>query len=247
MSPDTNEFIEQAKKTEGNMRVAIMAGFFFKEWSEIPFNGFKAKVQELKEGVGTKNIYTNEFIKYAEMNDQNMRVAHLAGRSFQDLRVTLFDDFANSLLNELKNKGWVECPSNPVSGWKNNTMVRFRKGSWPADVYVGISPEQAFTFHDLVVVVPRPNGKDDSIRDSILKELKSKNEGKKYLTDHPNCVWRKQITTCLTDLDSPGGLIALSQENKREGMLKDVVERIEVLGNDIDRSAQQKHSSSLHI
>jgi hypothetical protein len=167
-----------------------------------------------------------------------MRVAHLAALSFQDLRGTLFDDFANSLLNELKNKGWVECTKNPVKKWKKNTMMRFRKDSWLADVYVGISPEKAF--NDLVVVTPKPNGKDDSIRNSILKELNSKNEGKNYLTDHPECVWRKRITTCLTDLDSPEGLMALSQENKPEGKLKDLVKRIEALGNIIDRSAQQK-------
>lgn len=172
------------------------------------------------------NLYQKEVIEHAKKSEQNMRVAILAGLSFQELRSMLIDEFAMKLRIYLEEKGWSECD---VANWKNGGWVKFRKNNWPLRVYVGIGPDKNFSITEFCVIA---DGKevDNQTRTNISNILK------KDIGNGPFdafAAWRGKLDTNYSNLNSIEGLIAIS---KFDGLksLKDLAERIEAVGKIID-------------
>lgn len=231
-----DEFIKIAAANKLNMRVAILAGYSFAKIADMTSEGLQIK---LKENIGEKDIHATAFFKHARINDENLHVAKLAKYAYEKLRIHLFNQFSTKLLEALQEKGWAEYPGCPVSRWPlngdNGYVVIFQKTNWKNsnfDIRVGISPAEHFKFHDLVVFVTDP------MTQNVISE-KLVNHFKKPSQSNAECIWRERLTTCLTGLDSPEGLMSLS-EFDHEDMLLDLVERIDVLGRVIDSTLSNK-------
>lgn len=235
--PAIDEFIKIATENELNMRVAILAGYSFAKIADMTYEGLQIK---LKENIGKKDIRATAFFKHARINDENLHIAQLAKEAYTHLRIRIFNQFSAKLLEALQAKGWTEYIKDRVKLWaengNNGYMISFQKTNWKnsnIDIHVGISPAEHFKFHELVVFVNDPmvqNVVSERLVNSFKKPSKSK----------ANCIWRERLTTCLTGLDSPEGLMSLSEFDQKD-MLLDLVNRIDDVGQVIDSALSDKN------
>lgn len=175
------------------------------------------------------NLYTNEIIEHAQKDEKNMRIAILAGLAFADLRKKIIDEFANEVKSTLKNIGWSECD---VTDWKNSGWAKFRKGDWPANMYVGVCPEGDFKRTILGVIAHDKFVKDET-RLEVFNVLKS---NKRYGSSGNYCAWWSYLNekdASYANLNSAEGLINISKFNRQDS-LKDLVEKIESIGVILD-------------
>ncbi len=98
------------------------------------------------------SVFSDEIINQAKSSPENMRAAILVGLSFTDLRKTLIQSFAKSLIKSLENKWEVDLAKwgviNDFKKWAVDPLVReagilCRKSNWEEDIYVRVASESS--------------------------------------------------------------------------------------------------------
>lgn len=182
------------------------------------------------------NLYQNEIIEHAKKSDRNMRVAILAGFSFQELRNSLIRDFANAMMHELKKRDWEDVD---VHWWLDNPIGTFtgmtcRQSCWPQGVCVAIEA-QSGGMRDYIFGVKAEKDKvNEDVRNDIVDNLNTS-----FLIGKPSNLWPwyRELDVRYRNFDSEETLMALY---RREAMLNDLVGDVERIGEVLDSIFSEK-------
>lgn len=172
------------------------------------------------------NLQQDEFLKHALLNEQNLKIAILAGIAFGDLRRMLIESFAKKLKTTLGESGWDEID---VEKLKSQHWARFRKTSWGKKVDVCFGASNNFSRHYLGVIAEKDKF-DDEFRASLSRQI-TNNLGKGECNNFTP--WQQQIFSEYANLNTLDGLFNISDYHS-DGTVNDLVTRINEIGSYIE-------------
>lgn len=172
------------------------------------------------------NLQQDEFLKHALLNEQNLKIAILAGIAFGDLRRMLIESFAKKLKTKLIESGWDEID---VEKLKSQDWARFRKKSWGQKVDVCFGATNNFSRHYLGVIAQKDKF-DDEFRARLSRQI-TNNFGQGEFNNFTP--WQQQIVAEYANLNSLDGLFNISDYHS-DGAVNDLVTRINGIGSSIE-------------